>query len=457
MKTLREIADVVRSGNTSISDLVAEKLACIKTKNPGINALAYVAEDEAQESARALDAQRAAGKLYGRLLGATFSARLSIDVGGMPTSSGSVSEEPKISVDDSFLIDLLKKNGAICLGKGNIAERGRSYFSENPRYGRTNHPVDPSLTPGGSGGGDAAALAAGMIDFAIGADAGGSVRIPANFCGLYALIATHGTLSEGGLAYQSHTITRLLKSPGIFARTRDDLEMLFTLLERYDRSDPYSNETFAPRAKRTGRFLTCKTLNGTVPDPAILNALDAAAAAFERAGFQGKNSTPKFFEEMSEPFVLLAAQAHLLLEGEIARRENRTIDLAREGIHMKALRKRLAEELPALSVENALYQWYLIDQGRTKAAQLFEDIDFILMPVSATLPVPHLTAQYRVGSADYRTEEVFQFSTVVNALGLPAIAVPTAPLASGVPVGFQIVGARHQERALFSFLREAGY
>lgn len=452
--SLRSITAAVRAGKLSLSERVAQKCKIIADKNPSLNALAYHDSQATLQKARELDVRFSVKPTLSRLCGTTFSTRLSIDVAGMPYSNGSTSATPTLSPESAYIVRLLERQGALCLGKGNIAERGKSFYTENPRYGRTNHFIDQALSPGGSGGGDAVAVATGMVDFAIGADAGGSLRVPAQFCGLFGLSTTPGSLSERAPTLPATGVLKLFKSLGILTRSLDDLEMVHSVIEGFDGLDPSSSETYRGPQTATNRFLIIDKLNSVGPAPEIVRSLKEAADRLEAAGFTRGSYDMEFLNGLIEPYVVLAAQAQLLLEDTLISRTGEAPPYAQEGMHIQALRARINAELPPLTAAELLYRWHQIDCARQRVAALFNEFDFILAPVCATLPVPHNTAQYPVNGNLLSTELVFQFATMTNALGLPAIAVPASPTPAGLPTGFQIIGPRFSERMLFSVLRQ---
>ena len=455
--SIRKISEDFRHGKISLESRVTRQSQIIAQKNPALCALAYQDQAKALARAREIDQAGSPSSTRQRLRGTTFSTRLSIEVAGMPYSTGSTSEEPLVSQNSCQIIKLLEKEGALCLGKGNIAERGKSYYTENPRYGRTNHFLDQALSPGGSGGGDAVAVATGMVDFAIGADAGGSVRVPANFCGLYGLSSTPGSLSESSTEHSPTGILKLFKSLGIFARTLDDLEIVHSVIEKFDALDPTSVSSNVRHKTARNRFLIIDSLNGVSPVSEISAALNEATLRLTALGYVPSPLQTKLFDGLIELYVILAAQSQLLLEDTIVLREGKAPQYQKEGPHIQALRSRIAAELKPLTAEELLFRWHQLDCARIQVAQLFSEIDFIIAPVCATLPVAHNTAHYQINGTSFTTERVFQFACITNALGLPAIAIPTKPTPQGIPVGFQIIGPRFSERELFSILKRGQF
>jgi Asp-tRNA(Asn)/Glu-tRNA(Gln) amidotransferase A subunit family amidase len=155
-------------------------------------------------------------------------------------------------------------------------------------------------------------------------------------------------------------------------------------------------------------------------------------------------------------FIILAAQALLLLEDRLSADAGSPRNLSNEGHIMQNLRARIATELPELKTTDLLRYWYQVDLLRRQIAPCFEKYDFFLAPVSASLPVPHGTASYKVGKQKLQSQEVYQFASAVNVLGLPALAFPTELSKEGLPIGLQLIGPRYSELDLIAVLRNAG-
>jgi amidase len=446
---IRQTIYSVARGEVSVQEVLEKKLQLITAKNPSLNAL--IGSDRARDSLTALGAhQRASARLRGLM----FSARLSIDVAGFPSSDGSLTKEPYFPAASAALPAKLERLGAVCLGKGNTAERGKSFHTVNPRYGATLHPQLPGLSPGGSGGGDAAAIAAGMVDCAIGADAGGSVRVPANFCGIYGLSVTPGTLSEMSGTTFSAGVTRLFKNPGILARTVDDLDLVFSALSGFDPSDPYSI-AFPPVSSALTPSTHCvvHSLNGVRPVPRVTEALSAVSQQLEMMGLLRSMDTPTFLDALIEPYLTLAVQAQVQFEDILGAAQGRIIDREREGPAIKILRERLQSELPPLTTDRLLSAWYQVDTARGLIAQTFSKIGIIVAPVCSACVVPALAQRFASAEGEVPTELAFQFSTMVNTLGLPALAMPCGTTPEGAPVGIQLIGPRHSEQLLIAIAR----
>ncbi|RMG42820.1 MAG: amidase [Candidatus Dadabacteria bacterium] len=456
---LKELENKIRSGRLLPAELISQHCERIKKLNHSLNALRIVATEEAKKEALVLDQEAKQGYFRGLLHGITFSAKDHIEVKCLGRSEGNRITEIKKASRDAAVIKLLKKEGAVCIGKGNMAEYGKSYQTDNRDFGRTNNPFNPDYTPGGSGGGDAAAVAAGFASFAVGADAGGSIRIPANFCGLFGLYPTPGTITSHGISAYPHSIYAGMLSIGVLAGALDDLEILARILIRYDPRDPRSVYSSASmlRPASTGKIAYFSELNGVKCDPLILKHIKEAAKKFEAAGFTLVEKIPAHFEQALYPFIILAGPAALLIDDLLAARAGTPRDISKESDAMKTLRSRVKAELPPLTAEHVLDAWHARDWLRIQAAQFFVEYDFILSPVTATLPVKHGTSTFHINGQDYASEQVFQFASAVNLLGLPAVAFPTGISKSGLPVGLQLIGPRFSEFLIIEALRKAGF
>lgn len=455
--TIAELATRHRRGD-SVVTTIENTLAQISQGNPKVNALCCIAKERSLERAQSLETAIRKGEAGGRLLGVPFIAKDTIDVKGLPRSDGSKASFVPSSAQSAKMIDLLESEGAICIGKGNMAEQGRSYFTDNLLHGRSLNPWNLELTPGGSGGGDAAAVALGLGQFSIGADAGGSIRVPANFCGLFGLYPTPGSIPTTGLSSTTHTWKQILRSHGVTTTSLQDLRVLMRVLFQFDPRDPFSHQRRASfHHPRTRRIALVESVRGTLPDPEIRSALTEAQRRFEEAGWEVVPRSMPVFDATLEPFIFLAGQAALVIDDLIAQEGGRPVDFASESPAMKRLRERIATNLPPLELSTFFRAWYGCHMLRYQAQSLFSEYDCILAPVAATLAMRHGTASFEIGGLTYQSEQVFQFSSMVNLLGLCSIAFPTGVSQSGTPLGLQLIGNRFDEELVIDALESAQY
>lgn len=455
----RELAHRIRTKTLTSVELFSGHEANISRSNPSLNALRVFDQAGAKARAAKSDSEIKAGTTRGPLHGIFFCAKDSLDVAGMPGSHGSAHGAVACSPHNAVLVQRALDAGAICIGKTNMAEYGKSYYTENPAFGRTNNPFDLSRSPGGSSGGDSAALAAGFASFALAADSGGSVRVPANFCGLFGLYPTRGILTDGLSSSPPHAISALTRCNGILTKHLDDLEILLSALSGFDPTDPYS-VPFPPgaidRRFSRGRFVYFSGMNGAECDPQIKEQLHAVVKQLQSLGYTAEERCPAEFSETFEIFIILAAQASLILEDSLERQAGTPRNAQSEGPIVQSLRTRVATELPPLTVERLLNCWAKVDFLRFRNQALWREFDFVLSPVAATIPPVHGTSTYPVGSQNLASQLVFQFASSVNVLGLPSIAFPTAMSKERLPLGLQIIGPRFSEYALIDTLRKIG-
>src|SRR6266849_10023807 len=220
---LLEMASLVRSGGVSSLDLVEAHLAQIERRNPHLNAFTMVLADQARESARRADQGLKTGPLHG----VPLTIKDSFDVAGLPTRLGSYFAPEAPAAEDSAVVARLRRAGAIILGKTNTPEFLKSYETDNFLTGRTNNPWDVERTPGGASGGEAAAIASCCSPGGVGSDGGGSIRVPAHFCGIAGFKPTPGRISGVGHTPSLGHPAGLVAAAGPMARTAQDLRLLF--------------------------------------------------------------------------------------------------------------------------------------------------------------------------------------------------------------------------------------
>src|SRR5579864_2228677 len=237
---LCQMATMVRERQISPVELVDAHLRQIAAQNPRLNAFVVVLEEEAREAAKQAEATVAHGKQLGLLHGVPVTIKDSFDVAGLPTLCGSKFRLGHRAAEDATAVARLRASGAIILGKTNCPEFLSNYETDNYVTGRTNNPWDLGRTSGGSSGGESAAIASFCSAGGIGSDGGGSVRIPAHFCGIAALKPTPGRVSAAGhFPVISHP-GGLLGVAGPMARTANDVRLMFAALAGYDSQDPFS-------------------------------------------------------------------------------------------------------------------------------------------------------------------------------------------------------------------------
>src|SRR5687768_1492538 len=261
-ESLSSLCRLVQTRSVSPVDVLEAHLQRIEQLNPALNAIVTIAPD-AVERARVAERAINRGDVGGPLHGIPLTIKDTIETSGIRSTSGSVTRAEFVPDRDAEAVARLKAAGAIVLGKTNAAEMAMDYTADNPVFGRTNHPHDPKLTPGGSSGGEAVAIATGMSPGGLGSDLAGSVRIPAHFCGVAGLKPTTGRVPGEGQFPPSTGPYGLGAVIGPMARNVGDLRLLFAVLTndsiaetcdlRGSRVAWYTDDGIAPATEETAR------------------------------------------------------------------------------------------------------------------------------------------------------------------------------------------------------------
>ncbi len=448
LPSAREKLDRIRKGTLTPSENVKTAFKIISERNASLNALCYVAKEKAIKDAATLEASSKAASC--RLFGLTFSAKDHFLIKGMPASEGSIQTAIKSSDSTEPIIHLLENEGAICIGKGNMPEFGKSNFTDNLIYGRTSNPWNEAYTCGGSTGGDAVSVATGMSDFGLGGDSGGSLRVPANFCGLFGILPSRGLIKRSPSPFILNSFLKLMGSTGVVTRTLDDLELIYELLIGSSLLQP-TNE--APRLKKNLTFAVLRQVAGVGATPDIDSLLTKTAERFSNLGYTEVSVDNSIFDSSVPVFIILAGQAGLLQEDLMRAALKDPRDHSKETPTLQKLRSEMQTLLPPLTVEGLLTHIYTWEDLKRKANDLFNTVDFILAPVAATPPLKHGTHTVNLNGVDLSTHHLFHFSRAANALDLPALAFPLGFNQDNLPLGLQVMTKSGHDRFLFQLLR----
>ena len=286
---LRELSGLLKSGQVTPLELVEESLARIEQKNPALNAFILVLEDEAREAARKAGGEIAAGNWRGPLHGIPFAVKDLFDVAGLPTTGGSKVCAGFVAEQTAGVVTGLQKAGAVLMGKLHMHELAFGITSRNPHYGPTRNPWNPERMCGGSSGGSAAAVAAGMVPLALGSDTGGSIRIPSSLCGITGIKPTFGLNGRSGVLPLSWSMDHV----GPIARSVDYLAAALEAMAGPDGGDPsclgVEGEAYF-QAASSPASLKGSTVGKPVGfffedlDPAVRGLLEAGIQAFAALG-----------------------------------------------------------------------------------------------------------------------------------------------------------------------------
>lgn len=407
-------------------------LSAIDQWNESTRAMLSVAQDSARERARELDQRLARGEWCGLLAGMTMSLKDNIDVAGTVTTAGSKILANNMANRDAFITARLKRAGAVIVGKANLHEWVFGPTSQSTHYGPVRNPWDTSRIPGGSSGGSGASLAAGMCVGSIGSDTGGSIRLPAAFCGVAGLRPSIGRISCRG----SVPVSAWFDTLGPMARRVSDVARIFSVMAGHDPEDPISRDVPVPNVlAELDRPLDGLRLGIQRRwffedlDPATLQAMDAALGVFTDLGAEIVDIDLGDVERSHELLafkVLLADAYNVHKEGLKARPDEYGRD-----VYTRAM---LGKDVTGAQYAAAL-RWNEGFQQRLRA--VFADVDAILSP---TIPFGAPKAETgQEGEAWFQTiREITRFTYCWSFAGVPALSVPCGFDENGMPLSMQI-------------------
>ena len=420
--SLTKIAQLIKTREVSPVEVVEAHLERIAELNPRLNAIVTLAPD-VLDQARAAEAAEVRGSLHG----VPITIKDTIETAGILTTSGSKMRAGYVPATDAPAVARLKAAGAIILGKTNAAEMAMDYTADNPVFGRTNHPLNPDLTPGGSSGGEAVAIATHMSPGGLGSDLAGSVRIPAHFCGICGLKPTTGRV-PGELQFPPGIGPYSLGAViGPMARTVGDLQILLDALSK----DPFERQQQDLRGLRVAWY----TDDGVAPvteETAL--AVRTAAQALREAGLIVEEQRPPHVESGNELWLKMFSRASVVqLRNVYKGREQ-------EGGSFVSWRLGTAETIPQPTLDEYIAMWMERDRLRQELLEWIETTPLIVAPVGATPAYPHNTLKVTVGDATFGTFKAFSYAQTFNVFDLPAVTVPAGRSNDGLPIGVQIAG-----------------
>lgn len=406
--------------------------------NPQINAITDLQADRARAAAEKADKERRAGRATGPLHGVPVTVKSSIAAEGFRYECGSPLRRGKIAEVDATLVRRLKAQGAIVIGTTNVPEYLMAYETDNALYGRTNSPLDSEFTPGGSSGGCAASVAAGCAAASFGSDAGGSVRVPAHFCGLYGLKPTPGAIPRTGHWPGVSGPSTTLAAVGPIARTADDLALLLTCTSGFDGEDISAchldpGQSAAMERIRDLRIGWFDTAWNTPVTPETRSAVREAATALRARGFQIERKNLRGLEQAPRVWWEQFGIALKTLIDVSVPRGYRLHPLSYEAMATDA-------EQSKLQYESLLFSWVTQDQMRHKLLEQMQDCPVLLCPVASVAAFRHGERSWRIEGETVQYPGAFAYSQVFNLLGVPAATVPVGVSADGMPIGVQIAG-----------------
>jgi amidase len=430
-----ELVAALAARQVGALELTDAAIARIETRDVAINAVVVRDFDRAREAAKAADAALARGE-RAPLLGLPMTVKESHDIAGLPSTWGFDLFKDYVAQRDSTGVQRLKAAGAVILGKTNVPVMLSDWQSVNPIYGRTVNPWDPTRSAGGSSGGSAAALAAGMVPLEFGSDIGGSIRVPAAFCGVFGHKPSYNLIPSRGQAPMGlDGLPPPLAVVGPMARSAADLQLALDVLAGPDELEGvgYRLDLPAPRGAKLSdyRVLIVDELPGVPTDNEIRGALAELGDKLEKAGAKITRDAARLPDPLG----------------------------ARE-VYMGLLNVAMSRGRPDAKPIDAHAYMALLDGQlafRRRWAELFQEFDVVLAPCSGTVAFPH------VDESDWtkRTLTINGEATPYGAqLGWPAVALlPNLPATAapigftrgGLPIGAQVIGNYLEDRTTIAF------
>jgi amidase len=435
--------ELLRTSQVSVAESAEAHIRQIERLNPTLNALVDFDADRIRVQARAMDAVSQSGR--GPLFGLPVTVKSSIATAGFKCEIGSLLNKGDVPREDAVVVARLRAAGALILGTTNCPEFLMAYETDNLLHGQTRNPWDLARSPGGSSGGESAAIAAGLSAAGLGSDSGGSVRLPAHFTGICALKPTPGRVPGRGHLPPCVGPFSILGAIGPMARTMADVSLLFRTLQGHDPADPIS----APVPLRIPSLeeLRACTIgffedDGLVPvTPETRAAVQVAATVLRDAGFRVEPFRPSTLELLRKLWHKFFVQCGAMFYEPASRgREGELSPIFKEFLS-------IAASAPPLSAAQLLDAWAQLDLLRSKTLEEMKRFPILLCPVAS---IPAFHHGERVWSVEGRSVDyldVMRFTQWFNVLAAPAAVVPVGVSPEGLPIGVQVIARPFDDEA----------
>lgn len=433
MRTIAEVAPRVARGEVTSEKLTEECLSQIEAFNPKLNAFITITADDALRAARAADKEIAGGRYRGPLHGIPVSLKDLVDLKGTPTTAGSRVRRDHMATEDAVVTARLRAAGVVFVGKTNLHEFAFGTTTEDSGFGLARNPVDPTRSPGGSSGGSAIAIAAGMSLGTVGTDTGGSIRIPAAACGIVGLKPEWGQISASGVV----PLSRQLDHVGPLAASVADAWIQYNAMLPAD-----LRVTDVPKAA------PLKGLRLGVPAGYLFDRLDAEVERVVAHAIDSLRAAGAIVTDVTVPHATDMAAIYLhLVFGDAAEYHARTL-LSRPGDYTPNVRLRLemARYVLAEDYIRALRGKAIIAHEVDRA---LDGVDALVLPALA-IPAPPIGAATMPvkGGPEAVRALMLRCSQPFNLSGHPALSLPCGATQGGLPIGLQLVGHKGRTPAL---------
>ncbi len=425
--------DLVRSGRISAAELAEAHIRQIERLEPELNVFADFDAERVRAQARRLDAIRGP---RGALHGLPVTVKSSIATAGYRCEIGSLLHKGDVPAEDAVVVARLRAAGALILGTTNCPEFLMAYETANLLHGRTRNPWDLARSPGGSSGGESAAIAAGMSAGGLGSDSGGSVRVPAHFTGICSLKPTPGRIPGRGHLPPCVGPFAILGAIGPMARTVNDVALLFRALSGQDTLDPASPPVVY--RERSPGELRARTIglfedDGLTPvTPETRAAVNAVAEALRHSGFRVEPFRPRSLERLRKLWWTFFVQCGAMFyEPEIRGKHHRLSPIFKEFLS-------IAEAAAPLSATELLNAWAEMDLQRSTMLEEMKEFPILLCPAAAIPAFRHEERSWTVDGVQVDYLDAVRYTQWFNTLGAPAAVIPVGRSAEGLPIGVQI-------------------
>jgi aspartyl-tRNA(Asn)/glutamyl-tRNA(Gln) amidotransferase subunit A len=437
--TIVEAAQSLRKRAISSVELTKAALDRIATGNPKLNAFLTLVEDSARAQAKAADAELSRGIDRGPLHGIPIAVKDVFETHGVRTTCGSLLFKDNVPARDAAVVEKLAAAGAVLVGKTGMHELAYGITSNNPHFGTIRNPRDPDRIPGGSSGGSGAAVADNMVFMAMGSDTGGSIRIPASFCGTVGLKPTTGRVSRYGVMPLDFSLDHM----GPLTRSVRDAALTLQAIAGFDPRDETSSQVpvgdYVPSpgcSVRDIRIGLPQNFYFDRLDPAVDAAVRAMAAKSESLGARViPVHVPDIAALNTVGRVILLVEASALMEKYLAKRDQFGADVLA-----------LLDQGRLVSATDYVNAQRLRRMIQREFAQLWSQVDCLFTPTTPTAAprIGETTTQFGEHTEDVRLAAT-RLVRGINVLGLPAISMPCGNDRRGLPLGLQIVGRPFEE------------
>jgi Asp-tRNA(Asn)/Glu-tRNA(Gln) amidotransferase A subunit family amidase len=457
LPSVREIAAQIRRKEASPVEVARAHLDRIERLNPKLNALVDCQPEtvlaQAREAEKAILRSNKDKDQVGPLHGVPLSIKSSIDVAGHRCEAGTRLRAGHIASEDAPLVARLRAAGAVILGVTNTPELLMAWETDNLLYGRTNNPWDLTRTAGGSSGGEAAAIAAGLSAGGVGSDGGGSIRVPAHFCGICGLKPTPGRIPSTGHFPKSGGPFALIGVVGPMARTIEDVRTLFEVMAGWDDGDPCA----APVEVRELHEKTVEAVpigffedDGRTPvTEETREAVKHAALALSNSGFHVEPFRPEGLEEARRLWwEFFGTAGGMILDPILRGHESDLSPILRE---FQTWTHNPPAHLNASQSDAwLLAAWLGRDAVREKVLLQMRKYPVLICPTASIPAFRHGEREWQVEGKTVKYLDAWSYCEWFNLLGFPAAVVPMGYSEHGLPIGVQIVGRPWEEELLLA-------